>query len=178
MNKTNKLLFSLSFSIYMILLIWVAIFKWTNYHSVIVSVYTFRPMDLAARYDYGYDWFFYFELTDLILNMLLFIPLGLYYFKFFKNIIHASIFGIILMITFEISQFFTCIGMFNVYDLLGNFLGLLFGYLIYLLIKKIYTPRNINITNIILIILFLPVTIYAIYMTITNIDVYITIPIL
>ena len=134
MKKINKLLFSISFTVYMILLIWVVIFKWTNYHAVNVSIYTFRPMDFAGRYDYGYEWFFYFEFTDLILNMILFIPLGLFYFKFFKNIVHASIFGIILMITFEISQFFTCIGMFNIYDLLGNFLGLLIGYLIYLII--------------------------------------------
>lgn len=171
--KCNKLLLGISFSIYIILLLWVIVFKWTNYFSVTVSINNFRHLDLASRYDACYPWFFYFELKDLILNIILFLPLGIFYLLVLKRRFLVIPLGFLLIILLEISQFFTCVGMFNVYDIIGNMAGIILGYTFYLVFKKIYTPKVVNILNSFVIVLCSPIAIYAIYMTLKNIEVYI-----
>ena len=168
----NKVLLISSFLVYLILLLWVIVFKWTNYFSVTVSINNFRHLNLADRYNVCYEWFFYYELKDLLLNIILFLPLGIFYILLFKRKFLVIPVGFILIILLEISQFLTCIGMFNIYDILANMLGIIIGYILYLAFKKIYTPKAINIVNIITLIVFSPVVFYAIYMTIKNIEVY------
>lgn len=168
----NKVLLISSFLVYIILLLWVIVFKWTNYFSVTVSINNFRHLNLADRYNACYEWFFYYELKDLLLNIILFLPLGIFYILLFKRKFLVIPVGFILIILLEISQFLTCIGMFNIYDILANMLGIIIGYILYLAFKKIYTPKAINIVNIITLIVFSPVVFYAIYMTIKNIEVY------
>jgi glycopeptide antibiotics resistance protein len=171
--RCNRLLLGISFFIYVVLLIWVIIFKWTNFFSVTVSINNFRHLDLASRYDACYEWFFYFELKDLILNIILFLPLGIFYLLVLKRRFLVIPLGFLLVILLEISQFFTCVGMFNVYDIFGNMIGIILGYLFYLVFKKIYTPKVVNILNSFVIVLCSPIAIYAIYMTLKNIEVYI-----
>jgi glycopeptide antibiotics resistance protein len=171
--KYNRLLLGISFTIYIILLLWVVIFKWTNYFSVTVSINNFRHLDLANRYDACYEWFFYYELKDLILNVILFLPLGIFYLLVFKRKFLVVPLGFILIILLELSQFLTCIGMFNVYDIIGNMTGIIVGYIFYIVFNKIYIPKVINIINSIVITICSPIAIYAIYMTIKNIEIYI-----
>lgn len=170
--KYNKILFFISLLIYFILLIWVVIFKWTNYNSVIISINNFRDLDIFTRYSECYPWFFYYDLNDLLLNIVLFLPLSMFFMLPLKHKWKILYYGLFLSLGFEISQFITCIGLFNIYDLIGNVLGLMIGYLFYLIFKKLYTSKAINVTNIITIILFSPIAIYAIYMTIKNIEIY------
>ena len=170
--KYNKVLFIVSFLIYAILLIWVVVFKWINYNSVIISINNFRELDLTSRYDACFEWFFYFDIKDLFLNIILLFPLGIYYLMFLKRKYLIIPIGIVLTLFFEISQFFTCVGMLNVYDIIGNIIGVGLGYIFYLLLKRIYTDKIINIINITVIVLLTPVVIYAIYMSIKNIGVY------
>lgn len=171
--KYNRLLLGISFTIYIILLLWVVIFKWTNYFSVTVSINNFRHLDLASRYDACYEWFFYYELKDLILNIILFLPLGIFYLLVLKRKFLVVPLGFILIILLELSQFLTCIGMFNVYDIIGNMTGIIVGYIFYIVFNKIYIPKVINIINSIVITICSPIAIYAIYMTIKNIEIYI-----
>lgn len=173
MTNINKKLFIISFVIYFLLLIWVVVFKWTNYNSVIISVNNFRYMDLKSRYDACYEWFFFFDFKDLCLNIILFIPLGIFYLLPLKRKYIIIPIGIVLTLFFEMTQFFTCIGMLNVYDLIGNILGVILGYLLFLVLKKLFVAKIINIVNIVVISLFTPIVIYAIIMTIKNIGVYI-----
>lgn len=172
-RECNKLLLGISFSIYIILLLWVIVFKWTNYFSVTVSINNFRHLDLASRYEACYQWFFYYELKDLMLNIILFLPLGIFYLLILKRRFLVLPLGFLLIMLLEISQFFTCVGMFNVYDIIGNMTGVILGYFFYLVFKKIYTSKVINFLNILIITVCSPIAIYAIYMTIKNIEVYI-----
>lgn len=172
-TKFNKLLFISSFTIYMLLLVWVIVFKWTLYYSVEISINNFRHLDLVTRYQECFPWFFYFEATDLFLNIFLFIPLGLFYLLPLKRKYLILPIGFLLTLIFEISQFFTCIGMFNIYDLLGNMLGVSLGFILFNIFKKSATKKLIDTANIVVTALLSPVVIYAIYMTIKNIDVYI-----
>ena len=172
-KQFNRPLFFTSFTLYVIMLLWVVVFKWTNYFSVQVSINNFRHLDLITRYNEAYPWLYEFKPEDFVLNIILFLPLGLYYLIPLKRKWLILPISILLTIAFEVSQFFTCIGMFNSYDLLGNIVGALLGYIIFRLFEKVISKKLIDITNIVVTIIFSPIAVYAIYMTITNIDVYI-----
>lgn len=172
-KQYNRPLFFTSFTLYAIMLLWVVVFKWTNYFSVQVSINNFRHLDLITRYNEAYPWLYEFKPEDFVLNIILFLPLGLFYLLPLKRKWLILPISLLLTITFEVSQFFTCIGMFNSYDLLGNFIGAILGYILFCILHKKVSKKLIDITNIVVTIIFSPIAIYAIYMTITNIDVYI-----
>ena len=78
-KQFNRPLFFTSFTLYVIMLLWVVVFKWTNYFSVQVSINNFRHLDLITRYNEAYPWLYEFKPEDFVLNIILFLPLGLYY---------------------------------------------------------------------------------------------------
>ena len=80
--------------------------------------------------------------------------------------------GGIFSFIFEISQFLTCIGMFNIFDIIANTTGCVLGYVLFLFFEKIINKRFVNIVNIAVIIVGLPLCIYAIVMTIINFHYY------
>lgn len=169
----NKKLMYGSLVVYLILFIWVVIFKWTNYEAAEHSIITFRPLDLSARYDAVIKWVFTCDPIDIVLNMILFLPLGLFYVLLLKRRRYLIVLiGLLLTISVEISQFFTCIGMFNVFDIISNFLGCLLGYGLFVLLNRFVSKRLIDITNIVIIGLMSPVCVYAIIMTIINFGSY------
>lgn len=172
MKKISKKLMCCSLTIYFILLIWVIIFKWTNYEAAEHSIITFRHLELHERILSIKPWVFTLDNIDLILNILLFLPLGLLYTFLLNKKYLVILIGLILTFVFEISQFFTCIGMFNFYDIIGNFVGCVLGYVIHLLLFRFISKKFINAVNIILIFLLSPVCIYAIIMTIINFNIY------
>ena len=75
MKKISKKLMCCSLTIYFILLIWVIIFKWTNYEAAEHSIITFRHLELHERILSIKPWVFTLDIIDLILNILLFLPL-------------------------------------------------------------------------------------------------------
>ena len=172
MKQFNKKLMYISLAIYAIMLIWVVVFKWTNYEAAEHSIITFRHLGLSERYDACYQWFFTCDPVDIALNAILFLPLGLFYVLLLKRKYLIVLIGLLLTIVFEISQFFTCIGMFNVYDLLSNFLGCIIGYVLFLLLHKFICKKVIDVANIVVIAIFSPICVYAIIMTIINFGSY------
>lgn len=171
----NKKFFYISLCIYVLLLLWVIIFKWTNYNAVTISINNFRGLTLRERFDFCMELnlFWDFDLKDVCLNALLFLPLGGYYLIAFNRENLVIWIGLLLSLCFEVSQFFSSIGMFNLFDILANFLGTLIGFGIYLIYRKFVSGRVINIINIAVIIMLLPLCVYAIYMTVANFDIYI-----
>ena len=79
MIKYNKKFMYMSFAIYIILLIWVVIFKWTNYIAAQESIITYRKLNLAQRFFIGFDFF------DTILNIILFLPMSLCFTLLFQK---------------------------------------------------------------------------------------------
>ena len=118
---------------------------------------------------------------DDLLNVIIFIPMGLYlsYFiknrKFLKSLLIT--FGVSLF--FELFQLFTVIGSFTIQDLMTNVIGGIIGYLVYKLIfiKKESKQRTtiLNVISIIGIIVFVPILLYGIINTIKHFDFYIDI---
>jgi glycopeptide antibiotics resistance protein len=162
----------IAFAIYIMLLIWVIVFKWTNYIAAQECIITFRKLDLAERFLACKKSFIGFDFSDLILNILLFLPMGSIFAPLFKKKYLILIIAVACSLVFEISQFFTCIGMSNIFDFLGNIVGCVIGFAIFLLLEKRITKRFIDITNIVVIIVGAPLCIYAIVMTIINFHYY------
>ena len=172
MVKHNKLLTYMSFAVYIISLIWVVIFKWTNYISVEESIITFRKLNLVERFYACKQSFFGFDFIDIMLNVILFIPLGSFFMLMFRRKYLVILMGGIFSYIFEISQFLTCIGMFNMFDIIANTTGCVLGYVLFLFLEKIINKRFVNIVNIAVIIVGVPLCIYAIVMTIINFHYY------
>ena len=172
MIKYNKKLMYTSFFIYIVLLIWIIIFKWTNYQAAQESIITFRKFNISERYIACKPSFWGFDIVDIVLNLLLFLPLGLYFTLLLKRKHLILLIGLLLTISFEISQFFTCIGMYNSFDIIGNVLGCVLGYVLFLFLRRFFKQKVIDTTNIIITVLLTPVCFYAIIITIVNFNYY------
>ncbi len=146
-NKNNqvKLTFEL-FIMYLLVLIWIILFKMQfSFHTLP----HFRGLNLIPfagtviknnQLDY----------TEIILNMIVFIPFGLYLsminfnWMFWKKII--SIAGVSLLL--ELLQFLFEIGGTDITDLIGNTLGGVIGIGFYIVFSKILKEKTNRILNI------------------------------
>lgn len=118
---------------------------------------------------------------DDMLNIAIFIPLGLYVSYFIKNRKFLKTLGIafILSATFEVFQLFSLVGAFASKDLITNLLGAILGYFIFRLIYKknngVIRLTILNVLSIFAVITFVPIAIFAIVNTIQDINIYIEI---
>ena len=172
MINYNKKLIYISFAVYMILLVWVIIFKWSNYIAAQECIITFRKLDLAKRFFVCKQTFIGFDFFDIILNTILFLPMSLCFTLLFQKKHFILLIGIACSFIFEISQFFTCVGMFNIFDIIGNATGCVLGYVLFLFFEKIINKRFVDTINIVIIVVGVPLCIYAIVMTTINFHYY------
>lgn len=179
--KDSKLSFKLIWivlSIYMVILLWIIVFKFNMKWIPDDSAYL-RNLPLLDRIRNFYPFQamieegFYFE-WDYFMNIFVYIPLGIYLSFVIKSkykniyIILISLFSSIL---FETIQLFTGWGGFDTTDMLCNTLGGIIGILVFIPIIKL-KPRIINIVNIILIFVFGPMAIIVTINTILNYQLY------
>ena len=187
--KSEKLLSIFSkilFIIYLILLIWVVIFKCNIAVSLTDGYLYLKTISLKERFliyiipfqNHFID-FKDFVLNDTFLNVIVFIPMGLYVSYFIKNkrFLMAFVISFGASLFLEVFQLFTLMGSYQSEDLIVNTLGGIIGYLLYKLIYK-DTPRRmliLNIISLVVIVMAIPVVIYATINTIINFDLYISI---
>lgn len=191
-EKLLKIFSIVIFICYFILLIWVVVFK-CNYNSSMIKTYSyFSEMNLEERFkfflvpfnDYFIEPFTQTRMNtfkDDILNIAIFIPLGLYVSYFIKNKKFLKTLGIAfaLSVAFEMFQLFSLVGAFASKDLITNVLGAILGYLIFRLIYKknngVIRLTILNVLSIFVVITFVPIAIFAIVNTIQDIEIYIEI---
>lgn len=133
-NKANNLTIVL-FIIYLISLIWIILFKFNIHFSNIanqrsINLIPFgKPLILNGKTDFG----------ELILNVLIFAPLGLYAGILFKKLNNTKIVLSFLLISlmFEGFQFILRIGAFDITDLINNTVGGIIGLIIYKGLEKV-----------------------------------------
>ncbi|WP_373323322.1 VanZ family protein [Paenibacillus polysaccharolyticus] len=79
-----------------------------------------------------------------IVNILCFVPLGyLLALKLEKNsMIRVALFSLSIILCIEITQFITCLGIADVDDVILNMLGSGLGYVLFLVIEKIYPMKS------------------------------------
>ena len=189
-NKEIKKLNILSiilFCIYILLLIWIVLFKCNIYLSITNGYFEFKTLTLKERFDYYLipfiDYFnndstqTFIKFKDGILNVFVFIPLGLYLSFFIKKnkFINVIIYSFLISLLFEIIQLFSLLGSFQTEDLILNLVAGLLGYIIYKIIYKEKNIKVLNILSLICIIILTPILIYGVINTINMIDVYINV---
>ena len=187
-NKEIKRLNILSiilYCIYILLLIWIVLLKCNIYLSITNGYFEFKTLTLKERFDYYLIPFIdyinndstqtFIKFKDGILNVFVFIPLGLYLSFFIKKnkFIKVIIYTFLISLLFEIIQLFTLLGSFQTEDLILNTFSGLLGYIIYKIIYKEKNIKVLNILSLICIIILTPILIYGVINTINMIDVYI-----
>lgn len=187
-NKEIKRLNILSiilFCIYILLLIWIVLLKCNIYLSITNGYFEFKTLTLKERFDYYLIPFIdyinndstqtFIKFKDGILNVIVFIPLGLYLSFFIKNnkFIKVIFYTFLISLLFEIIQLFSLLGSFQTEDLILNTFSGLLGYIIYKIIYKEKNIKVLNILSLICIIILTPILIYGVINTINMIDVYI-----
>ena len=187
-NKEIKRLNILSiilFCIYILLLIWIVLLKCNIYLSITNGYFEFKTLTLKERFDYYLIPFIdyinndstqtFIKFKDGILNVFVFIPLGLYLSFFIKKnkFIKVIFYTFLISLLFEIIQLFSLLGSFQTEDLILNTFSGLLGYIIYKIIYKEKNIKVLNILSLICIIILTPILIYGVINTINMIDVYI-----
>lgn len=133
-NKTNKLT-SVLFVIYLIVLFWIVVLKL----NVRFSYGNLRSINLIP-FSELFTLNGKFDLSEMILNVVIFVPLGIYAGILFKRWdIWKNLFLFFLTsLICEVSQFILAIGAFDITDIINNTLGGLIGLMIYKGIEKAF----------------------------------------
>ena len=187
-RESLTMLSKILFPTYMAFSLWVIIFKcnWIDdmlFTHDIIKNFSFyqRVMNLAELEGVIYSikncMFFDRRLLEPFLNVVIFVPIGLYLAFFLKNnrSFNTFVISFAMSFSFEMIQLVTLIGGFSYLDLLTNTLGGIIGYYIYKLIYREKNIRGLNIASIIMILLFVPIVVFAAINTLINIEIYIDI---
>lgn len=127
------------FVIYLIALFWIIVLKFNipfSYmgaqRSINLIPYS-EPLILNGKADFG----------ELILNVLIFVPLGLYAGILFEKLNFGKKVALFSSISFflEVSQYILRVGAFDITDIINNTLGGIIGFIIYQEIEKAFKNR-------------------------------------
>ena len=128
-NSTNKLT-NVLFIIYLIALSWILLFKL----GVQFSYMRNRSVNLIPFSDGKND------VSEIILNVVIFVPLGIYAGVLFKRPTFGIKFFYFFLVSsiFEILQFILRVGAFDITDIITNTLGGIIGLMIFKAIEKLF----------------------------------------
>ncbi len=152
----KKTLTHILFGIYCILLIWIILFKLSFSFEDIKMMTGRRAINLIPFY---YDNEVSMHFSEVMRNLFIFIPFGLYLgmmgFKFLK----AVLIGFVFSLTMEICQYVFAIGGSDITDIITNTLGAAIGAALYLILtlifkNKVKLNRVLNILALIVTVLF------------------------
>lgn len=128
MKKTTHILFA----IYLFLIIWIILFKLS---VSIEQLPHFRSFNLIPFY---YPNETTYQIKEVLENMIIFIPFGLYLKTLNINSERTVFLGFLLSLSLELSQYIFGIGASDITDLITNTIGVLVGVGLYYLLKKIF----------------------------------------
>lgn len=146
-NKSNQVKLTIGlFVVYFLVLIWIILFKMQFSFDTLPHFRGLNLIPLAGSVIRNNQ----LDYNEIILNMIIFIPFGLYLsmvklnWSFWKKI--TSIAGVSLL--FELLQFLFAIGGTDITDLISNTLGGAVGIGFYLVFTKIFKEKTNKILNI------------------------------
>lgn len=142
-STKQKRISYITFSAYLILLIWLVLFKFATSFSEIPSM---RSINLIPFY---YNQGTNTQMREVLYNIVVFVPLGVYVqiFKEEWKIAKKCMVVFLTSFLFEVLQFIFAIGASDVTDLIGNTLGGIVGILFCITLKKITPKKYISIIN-------------------------------
>ena len=179
-KSINRKLLYCSFGIYAFLLVWIIALKFNADWLSEVGEYL-RKMPLQDRV--GKNIIPFYKMfkegisfnKDYFYNVVIYIPLGIYLPLLLKNKPKYITYIIIIAtssIIFELIQLVTGFGGYDGSDIVCNANGGIIGLILYYFLISKWPNKVINIINIIAIIVFAPVAVYALINTILNIHLY------
>ncbi len=136
--KSTQLTLALS-AVYLVALFWIIVLKFNVSFSYLgdtrrINLIPYsEPLILNGKADYG----------EIILNVLIFVPLGLYAGILFEKWNFARKVALFSFISFllEVSQYILGIGAFDITDIINNTLGGIIGFILYQGIEKAFKNR-------------------------------------
>ena len=139
-EKTNFLV-PLLFVIYMVLLVWIIVFK---LQFSISELDTVRSINLIPFY-YDKEIGARFHLTEVLENVAIFAPLGIYLcmLKHEPKFSTKLIFILGTSFALEVLQYIFAIGRSDITDLLTNTCGGILGMIIYVMLAKLFRSRKL-----------------------------------
>ncbi len=107
-----------------------------SFNSYIQSNVNLIPFDTISVYYNGFihhKSYSFIALTNLIANLIIFLPMGLFLPLLFnqKNLFRFSFIMIIMLIGVELLQLILKIGIFDIDDIILNFAGAFIGYILF-----------------------------------------------
>ena len=109
---------------------------------VICTTIIFRECYSEARYALipfdTYESLYIKRIAQIILNVILFVPIGLFGGVTIKEFKKVALCGLILSVVIETTQLITKTGICSTDDVIHNTIGCVLGYLVYLMIRNIY----------------------------------------
>ncbi|WP_088037630.1 VanZ family protein [Gottfriedia acidiceleris] len=144
-NNQNKITAGL-FAVYLFALIWIIVFKMQFSYQGLPDFREINLIPFAGSVSVNNQ----IDFIEIILNVLAFIPFGIYIsmlkpnWSFLKKI--AVIAGVSLL--FEVLQFIFAIGASDITDLLGNTLGGIIGIGVYIVFCRLFSTKANKILNV------------------------------
>ena len=173
-TKKTRHLCAITFSLYMLLLVWIIALKCNMKDAILDAKIFNRDFILSERFMFQLSQFSMTPLEDGVLNVLFFVPLGVLL-PFLVNkpaYIKTVLFCFLISTGFEILQIFNCIGRFTYIDIINNTWGGIIGALIHFLVRPKAKERPLEIAFTVLISVLIPILIAATVNTIIHIDYY------
>lgn len=154
-GKLYKPLLCSALAVYLIILTWIVMFKCTlpNIHPTHTFDMTIKELFLKGIQPSGYGLTILNPYPDHLLNVIVFIPLGIYLPFIFKKRYCLPLF-LLVTLSFELTQLFSRLGCFDILDIILNFAGSLIGFGLYFLFKKVLKNKTITIINLIVTVVF------------------------
>ena len=143
-STKQKRLSCIVFGIYLILLAWLVLFKFATSLSELPSM---RGINLIPFF---YDQETSAHLKEVLYNIIVFVPLGVYiqiFKKDWKTVTKCTVVFFVSFL-FEVVQFIFAIGASDITDIIGNTLGGIGGIIFCVLMKKIAPKKLISIINV------------------------------
>lgn len=120
--------------IYILVIVWVILFKMSSIMEI-SELDKHRSINLLP---FNSDEYSDLQLTEIIQNIIIFIPLGIYLKVLGKTNIFAIACGALFSLILEIFQFILGVGISDITDLMMNTIGAVFGVLIYVILNIIF----------------------------------------
>mgnify|MGYP002530474885 CR=1 FL=1 len=130
MKKTTHILFT----IYIFLVIWIILFKLPHFRSINLIPF-YYPNKTG------------FQIREVLDNLIIFIPFGLYLKTLNINSERTVFLGFLLSLSLELSQYIFCIGASDITDLIGNTLGSGVGAVLFAFLGKIFPKKRMSMIN-------------------------------
>ena len=146
-NNRSKMISYIVFGTYLFLLTWLVLFKFA---FTIEEIPHLRQLNLIP-FHYETSVAFITHMKEVIYNILIFVPAGVYFTAFLGKRkwwlgIGASF---LISLSFEIIQWIFSIGVSDITDLLGNTLGGVLGTLLFVLLGKILSKKRMRVINVV-----------------------------